>query len=50
MMSYNIYPTVPSAPAIPQVTYHLSMIQSKQQELSKLENRYKEKYKNTPKH
>ena len=45
MTSYNIYPTVPSAPEVPQVAYHLSTIRDKQQELSKLEDRYKEKYK-----
>ena len=44
MTSYNIYATVPSAPEDPQVDYHLSMIQSKQQGLLKLEERYKEKY------
>ena len=45
MTSYNIYPTVPSAPEVPQVAYHLSKIKDKQQELSKLEDRCKEKYK-----
>ena len=45
MTSYNIYPTVPSAPGDPQVDYHLSTIQSKQQELLKLAERCKEKYK-----
>ena len=45
MTSYNIYPTVPSAPENPQVSYHLNVIQSKQQGLLKLEERYKEKYK-----
>ena len=45
MTSYNIYPTVPSAPENPQVAYHLDVIQSKRQGLSKLEERYKEKYK-----
>ena len=41
MTSYNIYP---SAPENPQIDYHLSMFQNKQQELSKLEERYKKKY------
>ena len=41
MTSCNIYPTVPSAP---QADYHLNMIQSKQQGLLKLEERYKGKY------
>ena len=45
MTSYNIYPTVPSAPEDPQVTYHLSTIQNKLKGLLKLEERYKEKYK-----
>ena len=45
MTSYNIYPTVPSAPEDPQVAYHLSTIQSKQQGLSKLKERYEKKYK-----
>ena len=45
MTSYNIYPTVSSAPEDPQVDYHLSMIQSKRQGLLKLEERYKKKYK-----
>ena len=44
MTNYDIYPPIPSAPEDPQVAYHLSMIQNKQQELSKLEERYKEKY------
>ena len=42
MTSYNIYP---STPEDPQVTYHLSTIQNKQQGLLKLEVRYKKKYK-----
>ena len=29
MTSYNLYPTVPSAPEDPQVDFHLSKIQSK---------------------
>ena len=29
MMSYNIYPTIPSALEDPQVAYHLCMIQNK---------------------
>ena len=45
MTSYNIYPTVPSAPEDPQVNYHLNVIQSKQQGLLKLEEKYKKKYK-----
>ena len=45
MMNYNIYPNVPSAPEITQVNYHLNVIQSKQQGLLKLEERYKDKYK-----
>ena len=45
MTSYNIYPTVPSAPENPQVSYHLNVIQSKQQGLLKLEEMYKKKYK-----
>ena len=44
MTSYNIYPTIPSASEGPQVYYHLNMIQSKQQGLLKLEERYKKKY------
>ena len=44
MTSYNIYPQIPSAPEYPQVGYHLNAIQSKQQGLSKLEERYKKKY------
>ena len=43
MASYNIYPIVPSAP--PEVTHHLNILQSEQQELKRLEERYKEKYK-----
>ena len=43
MTSYNLYPTVTSALEYPQVGYHLNIIQSKQQGLSKLEERYKEK-------
>ena len=42
MTSYNIHPTVPEDP---QVAYHLNRIQSKQQRLLKIEERYKEKYK-----
>ena len=45
MTSYNIYPTVPSAPEDPQVDFHLSTIQSKQQGLLKLEGQYKDKSK-----
>ena len=45
MASYNIYPTIPLAPKDPQVDFHLSTIQSKRQELSKLGERYKKKYK-----
>ena len=45
MTNYNLYPPIPSAPEVPQVSYHLNMIQSKQQGLSKLEERYKKKYK-----
>ena len=45
MTSYNIYPTVPSAPEDSQVDYHLNVIQSKLQRLSTLEERYKKKYK-----
>ena len=45
MTSYNIYPTVPSAPEYPQVTCHLNVIQGKQQGLLKLEKRYEKKYK-----
>ena len=41
MMSYNIYPTVSSAPE----TYHLNVIQCKGQGLLKLEERYKKKCK-----
>ena len=41
MTSYNIYPTVPSAPE----DYHLNVIQSKQQGLLKLEERYQKKSK-----
>ena len=44
MTSYNIYPPIPSAPEDPQVAYHLDVIQSKQQGLLKLEERYKIKY------
>ena len=49
MTSYNIYPTVPSAPEDPHVDYHLSTIQRKRRGLSKLEERYKEKYEKYPK-
>ena len=42
MTSYNLYPTVPSAPEDPQVDYHLSMTQSKRQELLKLEREVQE--------
>ena len=45
MTSYNLYPTVSSAPEDPQVDYHLSMIQSKRQGLLKLEEMYKKKCK-----
>ena len=45
MTSYNIYPPIPSAPEYPQVAYNLNVIQNKQQDLSKLEERYKKKYK-----
>ena len=45
MTSYNLYPTVPSAPEDPQVAYHLNIIQSKRQGLLKLEKRYEEKSK-----
>ena len=45
MASYNIYPTVPSAPEDPQVDFHLSTIQSKWQGLLKVDDRYKKKYK-----
>ena len=45
MTSCNIYLTVPSAPEDPQVAYHLNVIQHKQQELLKLEERYNKKYK-----
>ena len=45
MTSYNIYPTIPSAPEDSQVAYHLNVIQGKQQGLLKLEERYKKKYK-----
>ena len=41
-MNYNLYPPIPEDP---QVGYHLNVIQSKQQGFSKLEERYKEKYK-----
>ena len=46
MTSYNIYPDIPkkpSAPLEPQ-SYHLNVIQSKQQRLLKLEERYAKKY------
>ena len=42
MTNYNVYPT---APENPPVSYHLVTIQNKQQELTKLEERYKKKYK-----
>ena len=45
MTSYNIYPTVPSAPEGPQVDFHLDAIQSKRQGLLKSEAMYKKKYK-----
>ena len=45
MTNYNLYPPIPSAPEAPQVNYHLGIIQSKQQGLLKLEERYKEQYK-----
>ena len=44
MTSYNIYPTIPSAPEGPKVNYHLNIIKSKRQGLLKLEERYKKKY------
>ena len=47
MMNYNVYPTLPTEPSThlePQ-SYSLSIIQSKQQGLLKLEERYKKKYK-----
>ena len=44
MASYNIYPTVPSAPLDPQ-SYRLDVIQSKRQGLKRLEERYNGKYK-----
>ena len=45
MMSYNIYPPIPSAPEDPQVDYNLSTIQGKRQGLLKLKERYEKKYK-----
>ena len=45
MTSYNLYPPIPSASEYPQVGYRLNVIQSKQQGLSKLEERYKKNYK-----
>ena len=45
MASYNIYLPIALAPEDPQLAYHLSMIQNKWQELSKLKERCKEKYK-----
>ena len=45
MTSYTLYPTIPSAPEDPPVTYHLDVIQHKQQDLLKSEERYKKKYK-----
>ena len=45
MTSYNLYPTIPSAPEDPQVDFHLGMIQSKRQGLLKVEERYRKKCK-----
>ena len=53
MTSYNIYSPIASAPEVPQDAYHLGVIKSKRQELSKLEKRYKgehEKYTKTLNH
>ena len=44
MTNYNMYPTLTTAPLDPQA-YHLNIIQSKQQGLLKLEERFKKKYK-----
>ena len=43
MVDYKLYPTIPSAP--PEEDYHMNIIQSKQEGLLKLEERYKKKYK-----
>ena len=46
MASYNIYPDRPKEPSAPLEphSYHLNIIQSKQEGLLKLEERYKKKY------
>ena len=45
MTSYNLHPTIPSAPEDPQVAYHLNVIQSKRQGLLKLDEPCKKKSK-----
>ena len=47
MMKYNMYPTLPTEPSAPlePQSYQLNIIQSEQQGLLKLEERYKKKYK-----
>ena len=55
MMSYNIYPPIPSAPSIaaqgpppdapPQVTYHLNVVQANRRGLKAKEAMFKKKYK-----
>ena len=47
MTSYNTYPTILSAPENPQVAYHLSTIQNKQQGLLKLEESIRRNTKST---
>ena len=54
-MSYNTYPPLPSAPpevpgpcsveALPQIAYHLNIVQTKRQGLVAKENMFKKKYK-----
>ena len=47
-MSFRIYPNLPSAPIdgspIDQEAYHFNLVQSEQQELLKLEEKYEKKY------
>ena len=47
MRDYKLYPNLPSAPSeIPQVAYHLSIIQAKMQGLKNKEQMFKQKYEN----
>ena len=45
MTDFKLYPNLPSAPPEnPQVAYHLSVIQTKMQELKNKEQMFKQKY------